>query len=198
MTKLVYSAIASLDGFVNDAGGGFGWAAPDAQVHSFVNDIERAVGTHLLGRRMYEVMKVWDGDYGAAATDPPVARDFAAMWRAADKVVFSRTLETVTTPRTELVRDFEPERVRRLLAASDRDVSVGGPTLAADALRSGLVDEVHLTLCPVAVGGGTPVWPTGVATPLTLLDVRRFDSGFVHLHYRCDNRRSCPAGASRR
>jgi dihydrofolate reductase len=178
MGKLVYSAIASLDGYVNDADGNFDWAAPDAEVHAFVNDQERPIGTYLYGRRMYETMAVWE-----TMDDPaPLMRDYADIWRAADKVVVSHTLERVGTPRTRLVRELDPEAVRALKA--EGDVSVGGPTLAAEALRAGLVDELHLFLNPVVVGGGTAALPDGVHAQLRLESERRFANGVVHVHYR--------------
>jgi dihydrofolate reductase len=187
MAKLVYSAITSLDGYVNDESGNFGWAAPSEQVHGFINDIERSVGTHLYGRRMYEVMRGWESEYGGAAGDPAVAQDFAEIWRAVDKLVFSTTLDDVTTPRTRLLREFDPAVIRQLMTAAERDISVGGATLAASALRAGLVDEVHLTLCPVIVGGGTRALPAHLNVSLTTIGVTRFDNGVVHLHYRCSN-----------
>jgi dihydrofolate reductase len=177
MGKLIYSAIASLDGYVNDAAGRFDWAAPDAEVHAFVNDQERPIGTYLYGRRMYETMAAWE-----TMDDPaPLMRDYAEIWRAADKVVVSRTLDHVTTPRTRLERALDPEAVRALKAAGD--VSVGGPNLAADALRAGLVDELHLFLNPVIVGGGTAALPDGLRADLELVGERRFANGVVHVHY---------------
>jgi dihydrofolate reductase len=185
VARLVYSALTSLDGYVVDADGSFDWAAPDDEVHAFVNDLERPVGTYLYGRRMYDVMSVWQD---MAPDDEPgdsqVTRDFAGIWRAADKVVFSRTLDEVRTPRTRLERELDPERVRDLVVTADRDVSVGGPTLAAEALRAGLVEELHQFLNPVVVGGGTPWLPGGLRLDLELLDERRFRSGVVHLHHR--------------
>jgi dihydrofolate reductase len=181
VARLVYSAIASLDGYVTDAGGGFDWAAPDAEVHAFVNDLERPVGTHLYGRRMYETMAVWETL--DLEEEPAVMRDFAAIWRAADKVVYSATLPAVETPRTRLERAFEPDAVRGLIAAAEHDVSIGGPTLAAAAFAAGLVDECHLFLHPVSVGGGTPALPPGLRVALELVDERRFASGVVYLRY---------------
>ena len=181
MAKLVYTAITSLDGYVNDASGGFDWAAPNEQVHAFVNDLERRIGTYLLGRRMYEVMAVWET--WDVAGEPAVVQDYAQVWRAADKVVFSTTLDAVTTARTRLERAFDPEAVRELKESAAQDVGVGGPHLAAQALRAGLVDEIHLLLTPVVVGGGTRALPDGVRLDLELVDERRFDSGVVHLHY---------------
>lgn len=179
--RLVYSAIASLDGYTVDADGAFDWAAPDEQVHAFVNELERPVGTYLYGRRMYDVMKVWDD--AAFAADSQVATEYAAVWQAADKVVYSSTLDAPSTRRTRLERSFDPEAVRRLKADASADLSVGGPGLAAEALRAGLVDELHLLAVPVVVGGGTRWLPDDVRLDLELLDERRFDSGVVHLHY---------------
>jgi dihydrofolate reductase len=182
MAKLIYSAISSLDGYVADRDGDFDWAAPDEEVHAFVNDLERGVGTHLFGRRMYEVMVAWETM--SLADQPDVMRDFAELWRAADKVVYSTTLESVSSARTRLERDFDPDAVRRMKATSERDISVGGPGLAAHAIRAGLVDELHLFLTPIVVGGGTRSLPDDVRVRLELLDERRFGNGVVHLHYR--------------
>jgi dihydrofolate reductase len=178
---MVYSAIASLDGYVADAEGRFDWAAPDAEVHAFVNDLERPVGTYLYGRRMYETMAVWECPDAEHRSE--VTRDFAEIWRAADKVVYSATLADVSTSRTRLERAFEPEAVRQLKAGSARDLSVGGPTLAAAAFAAGLVDECHLFLHPVSVGGGTPALPRDLQVRLQLMDEHRFRSGVVHLRY---------------
>jgi len=183
MAMLTYAAITSLDGYIEDAEGRFNWAAPDAEVHAFVNDLERPVGTHLYGRRMYETMAVWQtvGDEpGVSAAEA----DFAEVWRGRDKVVYSRTLDAVSTPRTRLEREFDPEAVRRMKEAADRDLSVGGPGLAQHAFRAGLVDEVHLFVFPVVVGGGKAGLPRDVRVELELLDVRRFGNGVVHLHHR--------------
>jgi dihydrofolate reductase len=181
MAKLIYAAIASLDGYVADSDGDFQWCAPDEEVHAAVNELERPIGTHLYGRRMYDVLQVWE----TMDTDqePPVIRDFAEIWRAADKVVYSRTLETVSTARTRIERELDPESLRRLKETSPSDLSIGGPELAAVALRAGLVDELHLFLAPVLVGGGNPALPDGLRLDLELIDVRRFASGFVHLHH---------------
>ena len=180
MAKLIYSAIASLDGYVADEDGNFDWAEPDEEVHRFVNDLERPVGTYLYGRRMYEVMASWETAGGA--DQPAFVRDYAEIWRAADKVVFSTTLDVVTTPRTRLERTLDPDAVRALKA--EGDVSIGGPNLAAHALRAGLVDELHLFLNPVVVGGGTAALPDGLRTDLELVSERRFGNGVVHVHYR--------------
>ena len=183
MARLIYTAITSLDGYVADEQGKFDWAEPDEEVHAFVNDLERSVGTHLLGRRMYEVMSYWD-DPPMLDEQPPVIHDFAAIWRAADKVVFSRTLTTVSAPRTRLERDFDVEAIRRLKASATRDIAVGGPELAAQALAASLVDEVHLLLNPIIVGGGNPALPAGVRVTLALMSERCFRNGVVHVGYR--------------
>jgi dihydrofolate reductase len=183
MAKLIYSAITSLDGYVADENGNFDWAEPDAEVHAFVNDLERPIGTYLYGRRMYEVMVYWETAHAGAA-QPPVALDFAQIWQAADKVVYSTTLETVSTAKTRLERDFDPEAVRRMKANAERDISVGGPELAAHAIRAGLVDEYHLFVNPIVVGGGKQSLPETVRVQLDLREVRRFGNGVVHLHYR--------------
>jgi dihydrofolate reductase len=183
MAKLVYSAIASLDGYVADEDGNFDWAAPDEEVHTFVNDLERKVGTHLYGRRMYEVMRYWETAH-AVTDQPPVMRDFTEIWKAADKIVYSNTLESVSTARTRIERSFDPEAVRRMKTQAERDLSVGGPDLAAQAIRAGLVDEWHLFVTPIVVGGGKRSLPDDVRVKLELLDERRFEGGVVHLHYR--------------
>jgi dihydrofolate reductase len=183
MAKLIYSAITSLDGYVADEDGNFEWAAPDEEVHAFVNDLERSVGTHLYGRRIYEVMVVWETDQ-TLADQSPVMRDFAQIWQAADKIVYSTTLETVSTTRTRIERDFDPEAVRQMKARAGRDISVGGPDLAAQAIEAGLVDEWDLFVAPIVVGGGKQSLPNNVRLKLELLDERRFGNGMVHLHYR--------------
>ena len=183
MAALVYSAITSLDGYVADRAGRFDWAAPDEEVHAFVNETERGVGTYLYGRRMYDVMRFWetaDEDPGLPARE----REYAAIWRAADKVVYSRTLTGVDSTRTRIERELEPEAVRRLKESAERDISVGGPTLAAHALAAGLVDEIRLFLTPVVVGGGTRSLPDDLNLRLGLLEQHRFRNGVVHLHYR--------------
>ena len=182
MARLIYVAIASLDGYVADEQGNFDVLAPDAEVHAFVNDLERAVGTHLYGRRMYEVMVWWETV--ETAGEPDVIRDFAEIWWAADKIVYSRTLEAVASERTRIEREFKPETVREMKAMTERDITVGGPELAGQALAAGLVDECHLFLAPVLMGGGTRALPDGLRLQMELLDERRFGSGVVHLHYR--------------
>jgi dihydrofolate reductase len=183
MAKLIYSAITSLDGYVEDADGRFDWAAPDEEVHAFVNDLERPIGTYLYGRRMYETMTFWE-TAGTGDDRPAVSRDFANIWQAAEKIVYSRTLEAVSSARTRIERAFVPEAIRQLKAASDRDISVGGAELAGAALEAGLVDELHLLAGPVVVGGGKAALPDNVRIRLELLDERRFGNGVVHLHYR--------------
>jgi dihydrofolate reductase len=183
VAKLIYSAIASLDGYVADENGNFDWAAPDEEVHAFVNDLERKVGTYLYGRRMYEVMRYWETPQ-AVADRHPVEMDFARIWQAADKIVYSKTLETVSSARTRIERGYDPEAVRRMKGQAERDISVGGPDLAAQALEAGLVDELQLFVAPIVVGGGKRSLPANVRLGLELLDERRFESGVVHLHYR--------------
>ncbi|MFP5389387.1 MAG: dihydrofolate reductase family protein [Thermoleophilia bacterium] len=182
MARLIYSTIASLDGYVADAEGNFDWAAPDEEVHAFVNELERPVGTYLYGRRMYEVMTFWETE-GNGPDEPPVMHDFAEIWRAAEKVVYSRTLGGVSSARTRLEREFDPGAVRELVASASRDVTIGGPGLAAEALKAGLVDECQLFLAPVVVGGGKRALPDGVFARLALLEQRRFDGGFAYLRY---------------
>jgi dihydrofolate reductase len=183
MAKLIYSVIASLDGYIADESGNFDWAAPDEEVHRFVNDLERPVGTYLYGRRMYEVMVAWETPQ-TFADQRPVLLDFAEIWQAADKVVYSRTLETPSSARTRIERDFDPDAVRRMKASAGRDISVGGPDLAAQALKAGLVDECQLFLTPIVVGGGTRSLPDDLRLELELLDERRFGNGVVYLRYR--------------
>jgi dihydrofolate reductase len=178
--RLVYSAIGSLDGYVEDVDGGFEWAAPDDEVHAFVNALERDAGTYLYGRRMYETMVAWE----TLESEDPLAQEFAAMWRAADKVVFSRTLSSVSSARTRLERVFDVAAVEALKAGAERDLTVGGAGLAAEAIRAGLVDEYHYFAHPVVVGGGKPWLPAGVRLDLSLVDERRFGSGVVYLRYR--------------
>lgn len=182
MAKLIYSAIASLDGYVEDAEGRFDWATPDEEVHAFANDLERSIGTALYGRRMYETMVFWE-TAGVDDDEPEVIRDYASLWRDTDKVVFSRTLTTTTSERTRIERDFDPALVRQLKAERSRDLSIGGPELAGRALAAGLVDEVHLLLVPVIVGGGKRAMPADVTARLRLLDTAGLSGGVVHAHY---------------
>jgi dihydrofolate reductase len=183
MAKLIYSAIASLDGYIEDQTGNFDWAAPDEEVHRFVNDRERPIGTYLYGRRMYDVMRFWETPK-AVADQPPVMQDYAAIWRSAEKIVYSRTLDAVSSARTRIERAFDPAAVRQMKAAARRDISIGGPDLAAQAIKAGLVDELQLFLVPTVVGGGKPALPSSVTLRLNLLDERRFRGGAVYLRYR--------------
>jgi dihydrofolate reductase len=183
MAKLVYTAITSLDGYVADEDGKFDWAAPDEEVHAFVNDLERPIGTYLCGRRLYETMAVWE-TMPSGPDQPSVIRDYAEIWRSADKVVYSTTLSTVSSERTRIERDFEPDAVLQIKASADRNLSVGGSHLAAQAIKAGLVDEYHLFVTPVIIGGGTAALPDHVRVDLELVDERRFGNGVVYLHYR--------------
>lgn len=182
MGKLVYAANTSLDGYVEDATGAFDFSVPDEEVHAFWNEHERGIGTSLYGRRMYETMRVWEDDEWLT-DQPAVVRQYAGIWRDADKVVYSTTLDAATTARTRIERQFDPEAVRRLKEESDADLSVGGATLGAEAFRHGLVDECVLLLCPATVGGGKPALPLGVRLELELLDLRRFAGGTVYVRH---------------
>jgi dihydrofolate reductase len=182
LAKLIYSSIASLDGYVADVDGRFDWSVPDEEVHAFVNELERPIGAYLYGRRMYEVMVAWKRAEEIVG-DSAAMRDYAAIWQAAEKVVYSRTLAAPASARTRIEPEFDPEAVRRLKAASAADLSVGGPELAGQALAAGLVDEVHLLLAPVVVGGGNRALPDDVRLELQLRGERRFGNGVVHLHY---------------
>jgi dihydrofolate reductase len=183
MAKLIYAAIASLDGYVEDEEGSFDWAAPDDEVHTFVNDLDRPIGTYLYGRRMYETMVFWE-TASTEADEPSVFSDFAGIWRAAEKIVYSRTLQTASSARTRIEREFDRDTVWRMKQSSGTDIAVGGAELAGHAMGAGLVDECHLFLCPIAVGGGKRALPDNVRAQLELLDERRFRSGVVHLHSR--------------
>ena len=183
MASLIYSAIASLDGYIADANGNFDWAAPDEEVHAFVNDLERSVGTYLYGRRMYETMLFWE-TADRMPDQPAVVRDYTAIWQAADKIVYSTTLTAPASAKTRLERGFDPDAVHELKASAERDLGVGGAGLAGHAIRAGLVDEFQLFVTPIVVGGGTPWLPGGIRVPLELLAERRFASGVVYLHYR--------------
>jgi dihydrofolate reductase len=179
---LVYSAITSLDGYVADEDGRFDWAEPDEQVHAFVNDLMRPIGTYLYGRRMYETMVAWETMDTTGQSR--AMQDFGELWRSADKIVYSRTLETGSSARTRIERQFDHDAVRRLKVSAEHDLLIGGPELAAQGFQAGLVDECHLFVVPFLVGGGTKSLPDKVRVPLELLDERRFDAGVVHLHYR--------------
>jgi dihydrofolate reductase len=183
MARLLYMAITSLDGYVADEKGNYDWAMPDDEVFGFVNDFERPVGTYLYGRRLYQEMTGWETAHTNVGQSPLIL-DFARIWQAADKIVYSRSLETVSTTRTRIERDFDPESVRQMKARAARDITVGGPALAAEAIKADLVDECHLIVFPVVVGGGKKSLPGDVRLQLQLLDERRFSRGMVHLHYR--------------
>ena len=183
MAKLIYLAITSLDGYVEDTDGKFGWAAPDEEVHAFVNDLERPIATYLYGRRMYDTMAFWE-TAGIGREEPPVFHEYAEIWRAAVKVVYSRTLQAASSARTRIERNFSPGAIRQLKSASGSDMAIGGSELAGQAIAAGLVDECQLFLNPVVVGGGKRALPDHVRADLALLSERRFKSGVVYLHYR--------------
>jgi dihydrofolate reductase len=183
MARLIYTSITSLDGYVADANGAFDWAAPDEEVHAYINDLERPAGTYLYGRRMYEVMRYWETAHTLPDRTPAFA-DYTRIWQAADKVVFSTSLDATTTARTRLERTFDADAIRRMKATAERDVSIGGPHLAEQAIKSGLVDDYHLFVSPVIIGGGTRALPDGARLALELVDERRFGNGVVHTHYR--------------
>jgi dihydrofolate reductase len=183
MAKLIYSMITSLDGYVADADGDIDWGEPGEEVFAFVNDLERSIGTYLYGRRMYDVMVYWE-TFPTTADQSPVERDFAELWQAADKIVYSTTMESVSSARTRIERAFDPEAVRQWKATAVRDITVAGPDLAAQAIRAGLVDEYHLFVSPIVLGGGKLALPTDVRLKLELLDERRFSNGVMSLRYR--------------
>jgi dihydrofolate reductase len=193
MARLIYFAIASLDGYVEDAAGNFDWSAPDDEVHAFVNDLVRPIGTYLYGRRMYETMAIWESP-GILADEEPASLDFAQIWRAADKIVISTTLESATTTRTLVEPTFDPDAIRQRKAIATRDIAVGGANLAAQALRAALVDELRLIIAPIVVGGGKRWLPSDVPLELALLDERRFQNGTCYLSYRIETRRRARTG----
>ena len=180
MAKLIYTAITSLDGYVADTDGKWDWSVPDREVHAVVNELEARSGTHLYGRRMYDVLKAWE----TMESDEPEMRDYARIWQGADKIVYSRTLQSPSSERTRIEREFSPDAVRALKASAERDLTIGGPELAAEAIRAGLVDELHLFVSPVVVGGGQAALPDGVRWDLELVGERRFANGVVYMHYR--------------
>ena len=194
MAKLIYSAIASLDGYVEDEQGEFDWAAPGDEVHAFVNDLERPIGTYLYGRRMYETMVFWE-TASTGGDQPAVMREFAEIWRAAEKIVYSRTLQAEASARTRIERTFEPEAIRRLKEVAAADITIGGAELAGQAIAAGQVDELHLFLNPIVVGGGKRALPMDVRVTLELLDEHWFRSGVVHLHYAVGSPSAAKAGA---
>jgi dihydrofolate reductase len=180
--RLIYSAITSLDGYVEDASGSIDWGAPDEEVHAFVNDLERPIGIYLYGRRMYETMLYWETAH-TIPDQPYVVQDFTEIWQAADKIVYSKTLQAVSSARTRIERDLDPEAIRHLKATAAADITVGGAELAAQAFRAGLVDELRLFLVPVVVGAGKPALPDQIRLDLQLLDERRFKSDVTYLRY---------------
>lgn len=182
MAKLVYAAITSLDGYIADESGNFDWGRPDPEVFLFINDIERRFGTNLYGRRMYETMVYWE-TFDASGDQPPYIRDFAMMWRTATKVVYSNTLKAPSSARTCIERTFDAEAIRQMKQTSDHDISIGGANLASQAIQAGLVDEMHLFITPVTIGGGTPAHPANFRSNLEMIHIDRFVSGVVHLHY---------------
>jgi dihydrofolate reductase len=182
MASLIYTAIMSLNGYIEDENGNFDWAEPDEEVHRFINDLERSAGTYLYGRRMYETMIGWETD-PTLASQSPFMRDFAEIWQAADKIVYSTTLEGLSTARTRIERQFNPDAIRQLKAAARRDVLIGGPGLASHAFEAGLVDQCHIFIAPVIVGGGKQALPSNVLLRLKLEDECRFASGMVFLRY---------------
>jgi len=186
MARLIYSVIESLDGYVADESGNFDWAAPDEELHTFVNDLERPVGTYLYGRRMYETMVYWETAHTLAG-EPELIHDFARIWQAADKVVYSKTLEATRSARTRIERDFDTDAVRKMKVEATRDITVGGPHLAAQAFRAGLVDELQLFVAPMVIGGGNKTLPDGVRLKLDLIEQRAFRGGVVYLRYRTTN-----------
>lgn len=182
MAKLIYTGITSLDGYIADREGNFDWSAPDDEVHTFINANERLIGTFLLGRRMYEVMVWWETL--PLADEPPAIREFARIWKEADKVVYSTTLDAVSSTRTRIERGFDPGAVRQLKETADRDIGIAGPDLASHAIRAGLVDEYRVYVTPMIVGGGKQFLPDDVRLGVELLEERRFASGVVYLRYR--------------
>jgi dihydrofolate reductase len=190
MGKLIYLITTSLDGYVADENGKFDWAMPSEEVHSFVNDSLRNVGTILMGRNLYETMKVWDdipteGTSGPYMDGPSAAmNDFAKIWRAASKIVYSTTMTDVTIANTTLERSFDPSAIQKLVASSDKDFDIGGPHLAAAAIKANIIDEYHQIIVPLILGGGNHWLPGGNKNKLELTDLRKFANGFVHLQYR--------------
>lgn len=183
MANLIYSAIISLDGYVEDNDGNIDWAEPDEEVHRFVNDLQRPIGTYLYGRRMYETMVYWETVHRSAG-HPPHVEEFAAIWQTADKVVFTRTLDMCSSARTRIEKEFDPTTIRQMKTSEPRDISVGGADLASQAIAAGLVDEYQLFVAPTVVGGGKPALPLDVRLDVELVDERRFNSGVVYLGYR--------------
>ncbi|MHA7305941.1 dihydrofolate reductase family protein [Arthrobacter sp. TMN-49] len=186
MGRLIYTAITSLDGYVADVDGNFDWSMPNPEVHAYINNLERPIGIYLLGRRLYDVMKVWDTFYGRVDL-PPEMVDYATIWQQAQKIIYSTTLSEASAANTRIEANFDPASIRRLKAEAATDLSVGGADLAGQTLNAGLVDQIHLLISPVMVGGGKRALPEGFSTSLELLGQRRFSNGVVHLHYSVEN-----------
>lgn len=186
MANLIFSTIASLDGYIADEQGNFDWGMPDEEVHTFINDLQRSIGTYLYGRGLYEVMAEWE-TMDTLEDQPRVIYDFAEIWQSADKIVYSRTLEKVSSSRTRIEREFDPQVVQALKSSADQDILVGGPNLAAHAFKAGLVDECHLFLAPITIGGGKRALPNNYRVGLELMEERRFGNGMVYLRYRTES-----------
>jgi len=182
MAKLIYTAITSVDGYIEDENGNFEWGIPNEQVHCFINNLERSIGLYLYGRRMYEVMDAWE-KASTFSDQPPFIQEFAYIWQAADKIVFSKTMNAVSSARTRIERDFVPDAIREMKLQAAKEISVGGPELASHAFIAGLVDECHIFLAPIVVGGGKRFLPDTLHLKLELLDENCFNNGMVHLHY---------------
>jgi dihydrofolate reductase len=182
MGKLIYSMITSLDGYVSDRDGNFGWGAPEQESHEFVSELSRGIGTYLYGRRMYETMVYWE-TADTLPDQPPFIQEYARIWQGTEKVVYSTTLHEVSSERTRIEPTFDADAVRALKAASELDITVDGPQLAAHAIKAGLVDEYQLYVGPAIVGGGNRFFPDDVSVDLELLDERRFTNGVLYLRY---------------
>lgn len=183
MARLIYTTNVSLDSYIEDRDGKFDWTDPSDEVFQFITNLIRSDGMHLYGRRTYENMMVWETDPGLAAQSP-LYHDFAQVWQAADKIVYSRTLETASTRKTKIERIFDPEAIRQLKENAGQDIHIGGAELAAHAFRAGLIDECHLFIKPIILGGGKAALPHNIRLGLELLDERRFDNGEVYVRYR--------------
>jgi dihydrofolate reductase len=182
VARLIYAANTSLDGYLADERGDINWSAPSEEVFGFWTDFQRPIGTYVYGRGMYESMVYWENP-STGGDQPAAAPEFAEIWQAADKIVYSRTLQAPSSARTRIERDFDPAAIRRLKESSDRDITIGGADLAGQAMAAGLVDECHLVIAPVIIGGGKRALPDAVRVQLELLDERRFKNGAVHLRY---------------
>jgi dihydrofolate reductase len=183
MAKLIYATNVSFDGYIEDERGNIDWGISDDETYAFWTDFQRTIGTYLYGRRMYESMVYWE-TANASGDQPEVMREFAQIWRAAEKIVYSRTLQAVSSAKTRIEREFDPDAIRRLKESSGADITIGGPELAGRAMSAGLIDECHLLLNPIVLGGGKRALPDNLRMRLELLGERRFRSGVVHLHYR--------------